>query len=91
MVNALIKWCLDNVFLMLIAMAAVPLGALMILSSGVRMISAGHVGVALLFVEIQQGQPREGGGGGRPGGGPGGPGWCLPASRSSPRLRSRTT
>jgi regulator of protease activity HflC (stomatin/prohibitin superfamily) len=34
-------------------MALVPLGALMILSSGIRMISAGQVGVALLFGKVQ--------------------------------------
>ncbi len=36
-----------------VAMLVVPVGALMILSSGVRMISAGHVGVALLFGKVQ--------------------------------------
>jgi regulator of protease activity HflC (stomatin/prohibitin superfamily) len=46
--------------LRLIAMAVVPLGALMILSSGVRMISAGHVGVALLFGKVQPGVLHEG-------------------------------
>ena len=39
--------------LRLLAMALVPLGALMILSSGIRMISAGQVGVALLFGKVQ--------------------------------------
>jgi regulator of protease activity HflC (stomatin/prohibitin superfamily) len=39
--------------LRLIAIAVVPIGALMIVSSGVRMISAGHVGVALLFGKVQ--------------------------------------
>jgi regulator of protease activity HflC (stomatin/prohibitin superfamily) len=34
-------------------MLLVPVGALMIVSSGVRMISAGHVGVALLFGKVQ--------------------------------------
>jgi regulator of protease activity HflC (stomatin/prohibitin superfamily) len=36
-----------------VAMALVPVGALMILSSGIRMISAGQVGVALLFGKVQ--------------------------------------
>jgi regulator of protease activity HflC (stomatin/prohibitin superfamily) len=44
----------------LAAMAIVPIGALMILSSGVRMISAGHVGVALLFGKVQPGVLHEG-------------------------------
>lgn len=35
------------------AVVLVPIGALMILSSGIRMISAGHVGVALLFGKVQ--------------------------------------
>jgi regulator of protease activity HflC (stomatin/prohibitin superfamily) len=39
--------------LRLVAMALIPLGALMILSSGIRMISAGQVGVALLFGKVQ--------------------------------------
>lgn len=39
--------------LRLIAMALIPVGALMILSSGVRMISAGQVGVAVLFGKVQ--------------------------------------
>ena len=39
--------------LRLVAMVLVPVGALMILSSGVRMISAGQVGVALLFGKVQ--------------------------------------
>jgi regulator of protease activity HflC (stomatin/prohibitin superfamily) len=34
-------------------MLLVPVGGLMIVSSGVRMISAGHVGVALLFGKVQ--------------------------------------
>ncbi len=37
----------------LLAFLLVPLGALVILSSGIRMISAGHVGVALLFGKVQ--------------------------------------
>jgi regulator of protease activity HflC (stomatin/prohibitin superfamily) len=37
----------------LVAMILIPVGALMILSSGVRMISAGQVGVALLFGKVQ--------------------------------------
>ena len=36
-----------------VAMALVPVGALMILSSGIRMIGAGQVGVALLFGKVQ--------------------------------------
>jgi len=43
-----------------VAMALVPLGVLMILSSGIRMISAGHVGVALLFGKVQPGVLHEG-------------------------------
>ena len=39
--------------LRLVAMLLVPIGALMIISSTVRMISAGHVGVALLFGKVQ--------------------------------------
>lgn len=39
--------------LRLVAMALIPVGALMILSSGIRMISAGQVGVALLFGKVQ--------------------------------------
>ena len=39
--------------LRLVAMALIPVGALMILSSGVRMISAGQVGVAVLFGKVQ--------------------------------------
>jgi regulator of protease activity HflC (stomatin/prohibitin superfamily) len=40
--------------LRLVAMVLVPVGVLMILSSTVRMISAGHVGVALLFGKVQE-------------------------------------
>ncbi len=36
-----------------LAMALIPLGALMVFSSGVRMIAAGHVGVAVLFGKVQ--------------------------------------
>jgi regulator of protease activity HflC (stomatin/prohibitin superfamily) len=39
--------------LRLVAMALIPVGALMVLSSGIRMISAGQVGVALLFGKVQ--------------------------------------
>jgi regulator of protease activity HflC (stomatin/prohibitin superfamily) len=39
--------------LRIVAMAVVPIGVLMIISSGVRMIGAGHVGVALLFGKVQ--------------------------------------
>ncbi len=39
--------------LRLIAMVLVPIGALMIISSGVRMIGPGQVGVALLFGKVQ--------------------------------------
>ncbi len=39
--------------LRVVAMVLVPVGALMIISSGIRMISAGHVGVALLFGKVQ--------------------------------------
>ena len=39
--------------LRIVTMLLVPVGALMIVSSGVRMISAGHVGVALLFGKVQ--------------------------------------
>jgi regulator of protease activity HflC (stomatin/prohibitin superfamily) len=46
--------------LRLVAMALIPLGALMILSSGIRMISAGQVGVALLFGKVQPVVLREG-------------------------------
>ncbi len=38
--------------LRLVAMLLVPVGGLMIVSSAVRMISAGHVGVALLFGKV---------------------------------------
>ncbi len=40
--------------LRLVAMLFVPLGVLIILSSTVRMIGAGHVGVALLFGKVQE-------------------------------------
>jgi regulator of protease activity HflC (stomatin/prohibitin superfamily) len=43
-----------------VATALIPLGVLMILSSGIRMISAGHVGVALLFGKVQPGVLHEG-------------------------------
>lgn len=39
--------------LRLVAMALIPVGALMILSSGIRMISAGQVGAALLCGKVQ--------------------------------------
>ncbi len=39
--------------LRIVAMVVVPIGALMIISSGVRMIGAGQVGVALLFGKVQ--------------------------------------
>ncbi len=39
--------------LRLVAVALVPMGVLVILSSGIRMIGAGHVGVALLFGKVQ--------------------------------------
>jgi regulator of protease activity HflC (stomatin/prohibitin superfamily) len=39
--------------LRLVAMLLIPVGVLMILSSGIRMISAGQVGVALLFGKVQ--------------------------------------
>ncbi len=39
--------------LRLLAFFLVPIGGLVILSSGIRMISAGHVGVALLFGKVQ--------------------------------------
>jgi regulator of protease activity HflC (stomatin/prohibitin superfamily) len=39
--------------LRVVAMLLVPIGALMIISSTIRMISAGHVGVALLFGKVQ--------------------------------------
>jgi regulator of protease activity HflC (stomatin/prohibitin superfamily) len=39
--------------LRLVAMALVPIGALMIVSSAVRMIAAGHVGVPVLFGKVQ--------------------------------------
>ncbi len=39
--------------LRLVAWLLVPIGALMILSSGIRMIGAGQVGVALLFGKVQ--------------------------------------
>jgi regulator of protease activity HflC (stomatin/prohibitin superfamily) len=41
-------------------MALVPVGALMIISSGVRMINAGNVGVAVLFGKVQPVALREG-------------------------------
>lgn len=39
--------------LRVVSLVVVPVGVLMILSSGVRMIGAGHVGVALLFGKVQ--------------------------------------
>ena len=46
--------------LRVVAMVVVPIGALMIVSSGVRMIGAGQVGVALLFGKVQQVALHEG-------------------------------
>jgi regulator of protease activity HflC (stomatin/prohibitin superfamily) len=46
--------------LRIVAMALVPVGALMIISSGVRMINAGNVGVAVLFGKVQPVALREG-------------------------------
>ncbi|MBI4735740.1 MAG: prohibitin family protein, partial [candidate division NC10 bacterium] len=46
--------------LRIVAMVVVPIGALMIISSGVRMIGAGQVGVALLFGKVQQVALHEG-------------------------------
>ncbi|OGB96010.1 MAG: hypothetical protein A3G35_11975 [candidate division NC10 bacterium RIFCSPLOWO2_12_FULL_66_18] len=46
--------------LRVVAMVVVPIGALMIISSGVRMIGAGQVGVALLFGKVQQVALHEG-------------------------------
>lgn len=46
--------------LRIIAILLVPVGALVILSSGVRMISAGQVGVALLFGKVQPIELHEG-------------------------------
>jgi regulator of protease activity HflC (stomatin/prohibitin superfamily) len=43
-----------------VSFVLIPVGVLMILSSGVRMISAGHVGVALLFGKVQPVALREG-------------------------------
>lgn len=43
-----------------VSFVLIPIGVLMILSSGVRMISAGHVGVALLFGKVQPVALREG-------------------------------
>jgi hypothetical protein len=46
--------------LRLVAMPLVPIGALMVVSSAVRMSSAGHVGVAVLFANVQPAALREG-------------------------------
>ena len=44
----------------LLAFALVPIGALVIVSSGTRMISAGYVGVALLFGKVRPVALQEG-------------------------------
>jgi regulator of protease activity HflC (stomatin/prohibitin superfamily) len=46
--------------LRIVAMLLVPIGTLMIFSSAVRMISAGHVGVPVLFGKVQPVALREG-------------------------------
>jgi len=43
-----------------VGLILIPVGVLMILSSGIRMIGAGHVGVALLFGKVQPVALREG-------------------------------
>jgi len=51
---------MDLKTLRLPAFALVPIGALAIVSSGTRMISAGHVGVALLFGKVRPAALQEG-------------------------------
>jgi regulator of protease activity HflC (stomatin/prohibitin superfamily) len=46
--------------LRLVSAVLIPIGVLMIISSGIRMISAGHVGVAVLFGKVQPVALKEG-------------------------------